>query len=532
MSGNHGRENGDSIELTPVTGTDAGANGSFAAQQQRAQALIGEASATHKSSTPEGQAETPVDVEANENATGHSTSAVEAQQELSRLLAAASRQNTTNTTTRAREDADAQDEYQAFSVRTNMLRNYWDGYHALSKFRRWILVLRLLIALAQVVSGIVVLALPTSLGDSFSFPETCDPEGMFVYLVLHISRVACSVPIDLYLGLSPHRSPRARRRGADGLAERERNRRVGSLRLDRKLGRLGDLLGFCHVVLFIVGNYVVWTSVECSHAPADSKPLFFTCVAMLSISYLIILEVALMVFVSTTSVYYDFCLLSTPPHKSQLVIFFLPLLIAVLNALGLSHRLPQRDIHPETGKIKQEDIEKYSRLVYFTPLLEELVDGRSQQKTDENTDACIQAAESSSGIFSKLSKKSLVKEDKSVSLADGSSKGAARLADSDEERYPLFPIPAHRATCPICLVDYEEASASVTAEGTQAIEHTSPSAPTDNKADPLRLLRCGHVMHKACVDQWLTAVSGRCPVCQRPVIGSSKDDEEQERRQD
>lgn len=306
MSGNHDRENGDSIELTSVTGTDAGANGSFAAQQQRAQALIGEASATHKSSTPDGQAETPADVEAV--ATGHSTSAVEAQQELSRLLAAASRQNATNTTTRAREDADAQNEYQAFSVRTNMLRNYWDGYHALSKFRRWILVLRLLIALAQVVSGIVVLALPTSLGDSFSFPETCDPEGMFVYLVLHISRVACSVPIDLYLGLSPHRSPRARRRGADGLAERERNRRVGSLRLDRKLGRLGDLLGFCHVVLFIVGNYVVWTSVECSHAPADSKPLFFTCVAMLSISYLIILEVALMVFVSTTSAKCNFLL--------------------------------------------------------------------------------------------------------------------------------------------------------------------------------------------------------------------------------
>ncbi|KAL0955910.1 hypothetical protein HGRIS_002101 [Hohenbuehelia grisea] len=36
-------------------------------------------------------------------------------------------------------------------------------------------------------------------------------------------------------------------------------------------------------------------------------------------------------------------------------------------------------------------------------------------------------------------------------------------------------------------------------------------------AQPLRLLGCGHVFHKTCVDPWLTDVSGRCPVCQRPV---------------
>ena len=42
--------------------------------------------------------------------------------------------------------------------------------------------------------------------------------------------------------------------------------------------------------------------------------------------------------------------------------------------------------------------------------------------------------------------------------------------------------------------------------------------------EPLRLLRCGHVMHKQCVDQWLTAVSGRCPVCQRAILASSEDE--------
>jgi len=41
-------------------------------------------------------------------------------------------------------------------------------------------------------------------------------------------------------------------------------------------------------------------------------------------------------------------------------------------------------------------------------------------------------------------------------------------------------------------------------------------------AVPLRLLACGHVFHQTCVDPWLTDVSGRCPVCQRPVMDPTK----------
>ncbi|PWN36407.1 uncharacterized protein FA14DRAFT_161136 [Meira miltonrushii] len=491
-------------------------------------------------------------------------------------------------------------ENEAISVRRHLLTNAWGGFSNLTRFRKWILVLRLLIALAQVVVGIVVLALPSSLGNSFSFPEECDPEGMFVYLTLHCARVLCSVPVDLYLGLSPHRSPRARRNGADGLLERERNRRVGSLGLDRKMGKFGDLLGFCHIVLFIVGNYVVWTSIECSHQPADSRPLFFTCIAMLSITYVIILEVALMVF---------------------LVVFFLPLLIACLSALGLSHRLPQRDIHPETGKISQDDIEKYSRIVYYTPAegneekKAETITRAPMSKADSrvnflegesadlalmnmgnktgpaetsltNANADVEAAVPESGSVEippqtpaepqqgsdqkqQPQKRRRLgrliglsrREESSASLKTNKVEDAGQsgIGGNIKTKYPLYPIPAHRATCPICLSDYEEVrfGESKTQEGRSSREEgegeeevrinpaegddrSRPAHEGEEEAkdeitkeatektieepEPLRLLRCGHVMHKQCVDQWLTAVSGRCPVCQRAILSSGDDE--------
>jgi len=62
-------------------------------------------------------------------------------------------------------------------------------------------------------------------------------------------------------------------------------------------------------------------------------------------------------------------------------------------------------------------------------------------------------------------------------------------------------IEAHRATCPICLTDYEP-----------------PDASAPATAEVLRKMPCGHVLHKECVDPWLSSVSGRCPVCQEPLV--------------
>lgn len=146
--------------------------------------------------------------------------------------------------------------------------------------------------------------------------------------------------------------------------------------------------------------------------------------------------------------------------------------------------------------------------------------------------------------------------------------------DSD---YPFVVLEGNRAACAICLMDFEEpkrkpglehplspekepmtepvvpeptvVEAERTPESDQPTQEEQKKASTDGpveetqdasntgitleargtgsgglqledagiEAQPLRLLTCGHVFHKTCLDPWLTDVSGRCPVCQRPV---------------
>lgn len=110
--------------------------------------------------------------------------------------------------------------------------------------------------------------------------------------------------------------------------------------------------------------------------------------------------------------------------------------------------------------------------------------------------------------------------------------------------YPFVKLPENRATCAICLLDFEEpprrgignsTSAIPVAAGSGAASTSTPrsvageggttTVPVEplslqdagEGATPLRLLACGHAFHQTCLDPWLKDVSGRCPVCQKKV---------------
>lgn len=113
-------------------------------------------------------------------------------------------------------------------------------------------------------------------------------------------------------------------------------------------------------------------------------------------------------------------------------------------------------------------------------------------------------------------------------------------------QYPFVRLDGNRAACAICLMDFEEPKRQSAAndgdsQGKGQPDPTARQPPgreeeipveriTEEERDsmprlqdagegpqPLRLLACGHVFHKTCIDPWLIDVSGRCPVCQRPV---------------
>jgi len=103
----------------------------------------------------------------------------------------------------------------------------------------------------------------------------------------------------------------------------------------------------------------------------------------------------------------------------------------------------------------------------------------------------------------------------------------------EKGEYPFVRLEGNRAACAICLMDFDEpkrvGTNVVKDDKVEDTETKNANGAVSQQPDelrledagegpqPLRLLACGHVFHKTCLDPWLTGVSGRCPVCQRPV---------------
>ncbi|KAN0065662.1 hypothetical protein ACQY0O_000792 [Thecaphora frezii] len=455
-------------------------------------------------------------------------------------------------------------------VRTNLLRAIWSGIGQLTRRRKWLLFVRLAISLVQILALTPFLFLGSSHGGSYTPGEYCNPQPMFIFLLLYVLRLAAILPCDLYLGLSPHRASASQHHSHLARYRLERNRAFGSLLWDSRISKLSNLLGFLGIVLFIIGNFVVFSSSECSEPPADSVPLFFASLAALIVGYVVILEIIILLFLVACAV---------------------PLLILILRALGMGDRVATR-FGPKhaTGKVAQSVIDERVKLVYFTPAKEdgeatgnEARERGARRSLDElreatngglevqvgqgavlsRTDALIAASvmlppsrpmsptvAAVSGSASSDLNLSLFRTGTAGSVgtrasskrqrrapaklarlqrlffarqalprplkseATSSQQQQSQLEPQEQQevaipahrrrtlKYPLHPIPEHRAMCTICLSDFEEPSLDL----------------QDEEPEPLRLLECGHVLHKSCVDEWFTTVSARCPVCQKPIV--------------
>ncbi|KAG9034831.1 hypothetical protein FRB95_012524 [Tulasnella sp. JGI-2019a] len=192
------------------------------------------------------------------------------------------------------------------------------------------------------------------------------------------------------------------------------------------------------------------------------------------------------------------------------------------------------------------------------------------EATSSSTDANPPASSSTSTVIEKAN------PSKSPKSPTSSSKREAKTAAVVEEdpwearfergEHPFVMLDGNRAACAICLCDFiepkrrgeegqdlgnsklnsdprasgdsdlEKGKSPDQGEGdegskkkktkkakTKLAKDTIDDEQAGIPGEPLRLLTCGHVFHRTCLDPWLLDVSGRCPVCQAAVEVTGKD---------
>ncbi|KAG1890396.1 hypothetical protein F4604DRAFT_1710367 [Suillus subluteus] len=218
-------------------------------------------------------------------------------------------------------------------------------------------------------------------------------------------------------------------------------------------------------------------------------------------------------------------------------------------------------IKPEIDKLPKAIVERIPLVIYIPPPPED--DGKAQPislpKPVHSYPPKAPASRTPRRRFAFFRRRSN-KSEQGGEIRDGKQGMKSEVKDPEtwednweQSKYPFVRLEGNRAACAICLMDFEEpkrlSAAAETSTMEKSEEQATATLPEDNPPrqreeeveipveriteeergglprledagvgpQPLRLLACGHVFHKTCIDPWLTDVSGRCPVCQRPV---------------
>ncbi|KAF8906535.1 hypothetical protein CPB84DRAFT_1726177 [Gymnopilus junonius] len=284
---------------------------------------------------------------------------------------------------------------------------------------------------------------------------------------------------------------------------------------------------------FLTAHILEYTSIStCRHT---SPHLWWLVFGILCIMYLMVLEVVLV---------------------GLIVLVIAPIIFIFWNILLICiGRHPIQNPHmikPEIGKLSKSVVERIPLVMYIpSPPESERVTSaevphsyppKIPQAASKPSQRRFKLLRNLSSFRSKKSDEGIDKTNEKNDELLSNLQGPISWEDNwEQSEYPFVALEGNRAACAICLMDFEEPkkknAAAKQESGDQPTEgknstNSSTLPPTiaevqrgdDLKledagegAQPLRLLQCGHVFHKTCLDPWLTDVSGRCPVCQRPV---------------
>ncbi|OBZ67122.1 hypothetical protein A0H81_12756 [Grifola frondosa] len=319
-------------------------------------------------------------------------------------------------------------------------------------------------------------------------------------------------------GAGPNRyaSSRATTSGAS------RDEAIRNLSHSQLYGRLSILTSFVSVTWFLTAHILEYTSVNTCRF--SSPHLWWLTFAILCILYLMILEIFLL----------------------GLVVFILGPVIYLLWSIMLLclGRHPIQNAHyikPEIGKLPKSVVDQIPLVLYIP----------SPPDADESPAPTSQRKRRFAFFRLKKNKGDAAGTKKGKGSAAGQTKGADAGNGMWEDMweaggYPFVRLEGNRASCAICLMDFEEPRKAVEAAQSkppkeknvaevvddaesaaaqeiqveQVTEEERNELQLDDAGEgpqPLRLLSCGHAFHQMCLDPWLTDVSGRCPICQRPV---------------
>ncbi|KAM0748319.1 hypothetical protein T439DRAFT_328300 [Meredithblackwellia eburnea MCA 4105] len=372
------------------------------------------------------------------------------------------------------------------SVRLSLATRLLLSLHDMSGARRRNLLVLAFFSLAQIVVFIVILAL------SASRHESCDKGSMLrVCLILTIVRLAWSLPLNAYTAIVPQAMRRTS--SAEARQALEARRVVGSPSLDIRIRKLYDLASAFAFGVFITLNIVTLSPSTCK---AQAPLLYNASLTALVFSYIYAAE---MIFLCIA------------------VIFFLPLALIGIRLFGWGEK------SPDVGPLKETDINQIPLRVFLGIKADPSAPAAKPSESDdieaqkEPSALSPQPTTTSSPSQTKVTRFSrLWRSRKSSSSGSSKGKGSkSNLAsepgkDGAPERRKLddgleyIELTESQATCAICLMDYDPPP---------PLGEGEPWAP-----DPLRCLPCQHTFHQACADSWLV-VSGRCPVCNQPVVG-------------